>query len=369
MNTELTFNPNRLKLARARRMLTMKALAESVGMTPRMISNYENGRNDVPTDTLKNIARALSYPEEFFKGDDLEELDPDWVSFRSMKGMKSVQRDAALSAGSIAILFCEWLERRFELPPTCLEDLREIGNPEESARTLRENWGLGEKTITNMIHLLESKGVRVFSLAENNKAIDAFSFWKDDKAFVFLNTFKSAERSRFDAAHELGHLVLHKHGGPRGREVEHEADKFASAFLMPSHSVRSNPLYFPQIDNLIQLKKVWLVSLASLVRRLKDLDLITEWHYRSLNIEMAKRGMLRHEPEPINRETSQILTKIFRSLRDNGTTKTNIANNLGIPAGEIDQLVFGLAFIGATVSDTGRSIEKTFIKPDLKLID
>lgn len=369
MNKKLTFNPSRLKLARARRMLTMKALAEAVDMTPRMISNYENGSHDVPPDTLKNIAEILDYPEKFFKGDDLEELDPNWVSFRSMKGMKSVQRDAALSAGSIAILFSEWLESRFELPETCLDDLREIGSPEESARTLRENWGLGEKTITNMIHLLESKGVRVFSLAENNKAVDAFSFWKDDKAFVFLNTFKSAERSRFDAAHELGHLVLHKHGGPRGREVEYEADRFASAFLMPERSVRANAPNFPKIDQLIQLKKVWLVSLASLVRRLKDLGLITEWHYRSLHIEMAKRDMLKNEPEPINRETSQVLTKVFRALRLAGIAKSKIAHDLGIPDRELGQLVFGLAFIGATVSDTGGALLKTSTRPDLKLID
>lgn len=369
MNTELTFNPNRLKLARARRLLTMKALADSVGMTSRMISNYENGRHDIPTDTLKHIAKALGYPEEFFKGDDLEELDPSWVSFRSMKGMKAVQRDAALSSGSIAILFSEWLENRFQLPSTNLVDLRDIEDPAEAARTLREEWGLGEKAVSNMIHLLESKGVRVFSLAENNKAVDAFSFWKDDKAFVFLNTFKSAERSRFDAAHELGHLVLHKHGGPSGREAEYEVDKFASAFLMPAKSVRSYAPHFPIIDHLIKLKKVWLVSVAALVRRLKDLNLITEWHYRSLNIEMSKRGMLRSEPETIERETSQILSKVFRTLRAAGTTKADIAKKLIIPTKEIDQLVFGLAFIGTTVSDTGGSPVKATSKPHLKLIE
>jgi Zn-dependent peptidase ImmA (M78 family) len=48
-----------------------------------------------------------------------------------------------------------------------------------------------------------------------------------------LNTFKSAERSRFDAAHELAHLVLHIHGMTSGgRDIEREADMFASAFLI-----------------------------------------------------------------------------------------------------------------------------------------
>ena len=81
MSTEIMFNPNRLKLARARRMLTIKALADAVGMTSKMISNYENGRNDVPPETLQKLSVALNYPEAFFMGVDLEELDPEWVVF------------------------------------------------------------------------------------------------------------------------------------------------------------------------------------------------------------------------------------------------------------------------------------------------
>ena len=70
--------------------------------------------------------------------------------------------------------------------------------------------------------------MRVFSLAENTKNVDAFSCWRNDEPYVFLNTFKSTERSRFDSAHELGHLVLHRHGGAKqGRSAEYEAHLFA----------------------------------------------------------------------------------------------------------------------------------------------
>ena len=55
-----------------------------------------------------------------------------------------------------------------------------------------------------MLHVLEAKGVRVFSLAENTRNVDAFSSWREERPFVFLNMQKTAERSRFDAAHELG---------------------------------------------------------------------------------------------------------------------------------------------------------------------
>ena len=84
---------------------------------------------------------------------------------------------------------------------------------------------------------------------------------------------------------------------------------------------------------------------------------------------MARRGMLTNEPEPIDREISQILTKMFRALRDAGISKGKIAHDLGIPDRELDQLVFGLAFIGSAVSDTGGALLKTSFKPDLKLID
>ena len=375
MNTELVFNPNRLRLARERRALTSKALAEAIGMTPERVRKYEKDNNPPPASTLKNIAQALNYPEAFFYGEDTEKVDCETVSFRSMKAMTASQRNAALAASELAMEFNNWLEANFEFPVTDLCNFREseIENPEAAARVLREKWGLGELSIKNMIHLLEAKGIKVFSLEEKNKEVDAFSFWKKDTAFIFLNTQKSAERSRFDAAHELGHLVLHKHGiqmseendiqkdineetGKKNnkRAVEREADRFASAFLMPESSVRANAPHFVTIENLIQLKKIWNVSIASLVRRLSDLGLITEWHYRNLNIEMSKRRMLAKEPEGIAREKSQILDKVFKSLWQEGITRNDIARQLNLPVDEIDQLTFNLAFIGTTIKGTAK---------------
>ncbi|NVZ67186.1 ImmA/IrrE family metallo-endopeptidase, partial [Pseudomonas gingeri] len=105
--------------------------------------------------------------------------------------------------GAIAFRVNHWIEERFNLPSAGLPDLSDLG-PEEAAATLRRVWGLGNAPIPNMIHLLESKGIRVFSLAEETREVDAFCTWYEGKPFIFLNTIKSAERSRFDAAHELG---------------------------------------------------------------------------------------------------------------------------------------------------------------------
>lgn len=64
-------------------------------------------------------------------------------------------------------------------------------------------------------------------------------FGNDGRPFVFLNTQKSAERSRVDACHESGRLLLHWRGSLRGQEYEREADRFASALLMPAESAVS----------------------------------------------------------------------------------------------------------------------------------
>ena len=160
--------------------------------------------------------------------------------------------------------------------PECkLTDFRGY-SPEAAAAGVRSLWGLGERPIKNTIHLLEAHGIRVFSLAEDCKEVDAFSFWQDSTPFIFLNTFKSGERSRFDGMHELGHLLLHRHGGPDGRAAEHEADAFASAMLMSRGDVLAHAPRLATLPVLIQLKKRWCVSLAALNYRLHALGLTTD---------------------------------------------------------------------------------------------
>ncbi len=119
--------------------------------------------------------------------------------------MTAAERDAALAAGQIGFLISDWVIERFDLPEAQLPDLQ-LFEPEIAAQMLRQEWSLGEKPISNMIRLLEAKGVRVFSLAENTTHVNAYSLWRKRVPYVFLNTVKSAESSRFDAAHELAHL-------------------------------------------------------------------------------------------------------------------------------------------------------------------
>lgn len=347
------FNPTRLSVARKRRGLTKTRLASAVGVERRAVSAYEAGEYPPAPDTLVRLCEVLNFPADFFSADDLEEPCAEAASFRSMSKMTAGQRDMALGQGAIALHFNRWIEARFELPPAVLPDLRHEGDPEAAAAALRQLWGLGQAPVKNMIHLLESKGVRVFSLSVDASEVDAFSMWKDGTPFIFLNTGKSTEHSRFDSAHELAHLVLHRHGAPNGREAEREADIFASAFLMPRGAVLAQAPRFVTLTQLIKLKSVWTVSVSALAYRLHALDLLSDWLYRTLCIEISQRGFRKKEPAEARRESSQVLAKVFAALREEGLSKHEIARQLGVHPSELDQLAFGLMVMGMTETAAG----------------
>lgn len=336
---ELSVNPSRLELARRRRGVSMRRLAELVDVEPRSVSAYEKGEFSPSLETLKRIASRLQFPIEFFYGPDLDMPRTRVVSFRALSRMSAAERDGALGAGALALMLHDWIDAKFELPKCDIPDLQGE-DPETAAESLRSAWGLGYRPIKNMIHLVESRGVRVFSLAEDTKRVDAFSFWRSDTPFIFLNTAKSTERSRFDCAHELGHLVLHKHGGPQGQGTEDQANAFASAFLMPASSVWATVRHTPTVAQMVDLKKRWTVSVVALLYRLWKLKVFTDWQYRSMCIEVAEYR--KNEPDPASRETSQVLAKVFDALRASAVTKSAIATELAIQVGELEELIFGL---------------------------
>lgn len=360
------FNPKRLTLARERRGLTKTKLAKAIGVDVRSITAYETDAFRPDKERLAQLAQTLRFPIPFFFGDDLDQIAPDIVSFRSMSKMTAGQRDSALGAGAIALLLNEWIAERFDLPVAALPDLSQESSPEAAADTMRCIWGLGELPVKNMTHLLESKGIRVFSLSIDTAQLDAFSMWHADTPFVFLNTMKSCEHSRFDAAHELGHLVLHRHAGSKGQEAEREANAFASALLMPRASVLANAPHMATVDQLIRFKAYWTVSVAALAYRLHDVGLVSDWHYRNLCIEIAQRGYRKQEPREAPRETSQVLAKVFAALREDGTTKADIASALSVNVEEIDQLVFGLAL--TSMSSSSPSAISDARRPDLRVV-
>lgn len=293
---------------------------------------------------IVSLSRALDYPRQFFFLDDIDEIDIEAASFRSLTSMTAKERDAALAAGSLAFEISDWLGKIFKLPETDLIDLGNERDPANAARVLRQYWGIGEKPIGNLIHFLETKGIRVFSLSESTKNVDAFSCWRNAEPFVFLNTFKTTERSRFDAAHELGHLVLHKHGGPNQRDAENEANLFASSFLMPSADVIASIPYAPNLNTIIKAKKKWGVSASALSYRLHKLGIISDWQYRTFMIQLNSNFSQR-EPEAMPSEKSHVWKVVLQELWKEGRTVDQIGHELHLPGSEVGSLLFGLTTI------------------------
>jgi Zn-dependent peptidase ImmA (M78 family)/DNA-binding XRE family transcriptional regulator len=348
------FYPARLALARKLRRKTKIALAEATGLSLRILNAYEQGDKNPSDSALQILANSLHFPLEFFSAGNIEEPHPDEATFRALKSVRASERDAALAAGTLAVEVSKWITRHFELPEPNIPSLRGYP-PEEAAEALRAEWGVGQRPVNNMVHLLEAHGVRVFSLP-GSLSVDAFSLWDADVPFVFLTTEKSGERGRMDAAHELAHLTLHRHGPPATRDAEMQADRFASAFLMPRASLLAHAPRTPTLPAVIRLKQNWMVSLAALVHRLRSLDLISEWHYRTLCVELSVQGYRKNEPNGIPRETSQVLNKVFAALREDGISRSDVARAVHISSDELESFIFGLviaAIPGGRVS--GRS--------------
>jgi len=356
-----SFSSSRLVLARERVGFTQRRLSESVGISPRTIKAYESGETSPSRESLSAISRALGYPEAFFVAPSIDALPLEAASFRALSKASATLRNRAVASGTFAVeLLYPYLAQRFDLPKVDLPDLRDE-TPSAAAEALRHYWGLGQRPIPHVVRLLELHGVRVFSLSEDCDAIDAFSLWRDGVPFIFLNARKTAERGIFDAAHELAHLTMHRHGVPQGHDAEKEADRFASNFLLPEAAIRASAPKVTTVANVAAMKRRWRASTAALGRRLYDLGLMSKYNYTRFNIELSHRG--RHnEPAPIPRETSAILEKTLSTLSEEGIDARSIARELHLPLSEIRALTFGFQMV------TGSGMTSGVGRGDLRLV-
>lgn len=307
------FDPSRLKVARQRLALTLTALADTSGVSLRSLTNYEKGKLAPNRENLLKLASALAVPEEFFEREPVEPVPVEAASFRKLSKTSAARRDAVLASASLAVEFFGVIESKFQLPPLDVATLDKHA-PQEAAELVRNRWNLGDRPIPNMIHLLEAKGIRVAALRHEFTDIDAFCFVRDGTPYVFLNTSRSAERQRFDAAHELGHLVLHGEQDmdlrtARARELE--ANQFAASFLMPRSSVLAQGMREASLQRILAARTYWKVSAMAMTHRLHELQLLSDWQYRSLCVTLSEQGYRSSEPGGIIPESSQLLRKVM----------------------------------------------------------
>jgi Zn-dependent peptidase ImmA (M78 family)/transcriptional regulator with XRE-family HTH domain len=359
------FRPEQLVLARLRRGCKKSTLAEAAEVTPLAIANYENGVHEPKPEVLERIATFLNFPVSFFEVDlQVEAIPADAASFRKLSRTPASLRDAALASGEMCVVLNRWIEDNFELPETHIPDLDPgIIEPEAAATLVRNQWGLGIAPISNVLHLMESHGVRVFSLGQQCREIDAFSFWRDGTPFILLGTHKTSERAIFDLAHELGHLILHRHlTRPSGRTEEIEANGFAAAFLMPRADIVSSGLYRASLSQIIDAKSRWKVSAAALIYRLHELRLMSDWEFRE-NFKLLGQFSRKSEPNSLPREHSAVLSTVMATMRKEGKTRSQIAlESIGAFQADLEEFLAGLTISRIEGGEKGQDQPRAILR-------
>lgn len=329
------FYAKRLTLAREYAGINRKALAQELELSAQSITHYEEGERIPTPDVVQRIAFRLGFAEAFFYAGPIDLPGDAGVSFRSRYSLKAANRNKARATGALAHeIISPRLHKRFEMPALDVPDLSMAKSPEEAARLLRDAWQLGLGPIHNMVHLLESKGVEVYWTGEPVSNLDAFCLWRDGVPFVLLNQHTDAgERARFDAAHELAHLVLHRHvvevDGP---QIEAEANQFAAAFLLPADQFKFESPRLPAFNEYLRLKTRWKVSIQTMIRRGRDLGVFDDWYYEKAFKQLSINGWRTTEPGRIPREHSLLHKMAFDSMAAKKETPEDFARSLHLPA-------------------------------------
>lgn len=335
LHPESFLDPERIALARTRRGMTKADLARALGITPRSITRYES--DGAPPGAAVGLAYALGFPEEFFGTPPTARIEPQAVNFRAARRAGARQRAAAVAVGEVGIEIDRWISKRFTLPavsvPRRLED-----DPALAARILRANWALGAKPLPNAVQLVESRGVRVYTLPPIAEEVDAFSCWQDDVPYIFLSRRRSPERMRFDVAHELGHLVMHVAKSGDEAAQERQADLFASEFLMPTEALPAQVRDNPSTTEVLEARSRLKVSAMALTRALHRAGQMSDWHYRQMCIDLSGRGYRSGEPGGMPcHEMSRVFPQVLGLVE-----AKDIANDLRVPLDDVRALTFGV---------------------------
>lgn len=303
------FVPARLISARAARGLKQNQLALEIGRSAGLVSKWENesyghspDNNDLErlTDTLR------VQPQWFFK----PLTDGQSASFfRSLRSELTGAREQTAAKLLFLHEIFSSLEDRIEFPSV---DIPEIVGPEEYrnlgfdqidqiANRAREYWALGDDPIDDLMTIIENSGVIVGDDFLASAKLDGVSRWFNERPVILLAKDKgTGVRRRFDAAHELGHVILHRHVTKQQlindwRLIEDQAMAFASAFLMPDSSFAYAARDF-SLEGLADLKPTWKVSIAAMIMRLKRLELIGDTESQNLWKYYSYRKWRGNEP-------------------------------------------------------------------------
>jgi Zn-dependent peptidase ImmA (M78 family)/transcriptional regulator with XRE-family HTH domain len=341
------FVPARLTIARQAKGLKQKDLADELRFTPGTISKWESEAYEQGPDpsSVQALADRLGVePNWFYKP--LQQGAAGPAFYRSMRSELTTAREKAAAKLLFTFEIYGALDELVEFPSADIPDLAEgtdyrVLSPERIealAGRLREYWGLGDDPIVDLMVVLENAGVVVAETFLDSNKLDGVSAWFADAPVILLAKDKDGGvRRRFDAAHELGHLILHRGVTQECiksdlRLIEEQAMLFAGAFLLPASSfaVTSDKA---TLEHLSDIKPRWGVSIGAMIKRLSSLHLISESHERNLWKYYSYRQWRGNEPhdDHISVERPENLKAALELLsRDDPVTLGQVVNSVSI---------------------------------------
>ncbi len=313
--------PERISQARELQGLTKTDIASALGVSPAAVAQWESGVKSPTSENLALLARAVGFPiSAFNRAAPLGISQPRQLSFRARSS--ATTRRVNARAEQLAKLVAEayvWLSEKVSLPAPNLPDVGAPNvSPEEAAKACRRAWNLGDRPILKLGELLESQGIIVARVGFEDEKLDAFSCLVG-RPFVFLGSDKQDRaRSRFDAAHELAHLVMHQHYAERHlsdsedhKEIENQANAFASAFLLPA-STFGKEVFDTSLNGFLRLKERWGVSVQAMVSRSFQLGLIDDHRRTELYRQMSYKRWRKAKGEPLDDLVPEVTNSVGR---------------------------------------------------------
>lgn len=285
----------RLKRAREAAGFSLRDLEAVINneVSAQAIGKYERDEMMPGSSVLLALAKALRVSPDYLLSS--REIELSGVDFR--KAPQAAAKDEKAVGAAVLDHIERYLELEELMPDLhdewtvlkCAEfAIDHIDAAERAAEKLREVWKLGIDPIQNMAELLEDKGVKVVSLNLPVEVSGSKAFIKatdlPDLPIIVVNSGHNGERQRFTMAHELAHLVLSP-VGLSDQDQEKAADRFAGAFLMAKEmllKLLGGHRTAISLGELTELKKIFKVSIASLIVRCSQIGAISKVLYGRL---------------------------------------------------------------------------------------
>jgi Zn-dependent peptidase ImmA (M78 family)/DNA-binding XRE family transcriptional regulator len=322
----------RIKQAREYCGLTQKELANRVGVNQSFIAHLENDRTDINPNLLVSLAEQTGFASAFFFIKPFNNFPVGTLALRARNSFTSRDLNQAYQYANLLFEYVIKLTEKFNIPQVSVPITE--NEPNRAATIVRKNFGLSDDTpIRNLTVLVEKKGVIFLALPIVLNKIDAFSTWANNSMPVIaVFSGKPTDRMRFSVAHELGHLVMHHESRKRIIEMESEANKFAAELLLPEKAMKHEIRLPVTLISLARLKPRWGVSIQAIIRRARDLDIITDRQYRYLFEQLSKRGWRLNEPTNLDipREKPRMIKKMIEQSYDSSNFIQLIAKDLNL---------------------------------------